>query len=170
MHIYPPKRLVDWLVARAKRDPLPSIYHPKDGLYMERFNLKHWRYLWLRLHITWRSDADKHRHDHPWWSISWILDNGYFEQYEDHTELRWRGDIVFRRATTSHRLDLTYDETLRDGTLLPCVSLFITGPKVQSWSFIVDGAKVPWRQYIAERDSKESFTETLSPIDRRTSP
>ena len=30
-------------------------------------------------------------------------------------------------------------------------SLFIMGRRVNDWGFLVDGHKVPWQQYLAER-------------------
>lgn len=151
MNIPPPKFLVKWLVTRAKRSPIESILGSDGSLYMERYTLFKRDYLWVRLHITHRSDEGAHLHDHPWRNLSWILDAGYVEEMEHETICRIPGDIIYRGLDARHRLDLyAYDDELT----IPCTSLFITGKWQQVWGFYKNGVKIPWREYLTEHNSR----------------
>lgn len=148
MNIYPPRWLVNWLVKRAERRPLDFIYDDDGSLYMKRYTLFQFPWVWARIHVTHRSDADPHLHDHPWRNVSWILDGSYGEELPDHSpwsvrlKVRHHGDIIFRGLKFRHRLDIYR---------APCISLFITGKYKQSWGFFVDDKKIPWRDYLAQR-------------------
>ena len=98
------------------------------------------------------SDADT-MHDHPWWSISFILKGGY----DEHTPLKMhstgtcigiedinykgQGSITFRRALDAHWIEIDK----------PVHTLFITGPKVRSWGFLCDKGWVHWKDYVVKR-------------------
>jgi hypothetical protein len=71
-----------------------------------------------------------------------------FLQVFAHMGIYWRGPgaIVFRRAGDFHRL------VLPKGTAAK--SIWIIGPKSQHWGFLVDGVKVPWREYLAARPKR----------------
>lgn len=67
-------------------------------------------------------------HDHPFESTSFILTGTYREYFADGSYAdRAAGDIVWRDATTPHRIVLP---------LGPAVSLFVTGPRLRDWGFI----------------------------------
>lgn len=102
----------------------------------------------IYLHNFIRSDDDRALHDHPWLNCSIILDGAYVE----HTiapgginkrVTRKAGDIVFRRATAAHRIEIN----------VPSWSLFITGPVIREWGFHCPNGWRAWRQFVAERDS-----------------
>ena len=99
----------------------------------------------VRVHEILRSDAGRHPHDHPWWFVTIILRGGYIETvYNEQGKLRdvnyWGpGTILFRRASSWHRLTLPE----QDSTW----TLFITGPKSQTWGFNVKGKKISHREY-----------------------
>jgi hypothetical protein len=120
----------------------------------------------LMLHRFHRSDDDGELHNHPWkWSVSLILAGGYSEErrkvvkddlfgsvYLGHQVIRrtmkpwrpwvpWRG-INIIRGDDFHRVDLLE----RD-----CWSLFLAGPKTQSWGFWCreTGVFTPWREFLA---------------------
>jgi len=164
--------LRDWIMRRAARTP----YWHLDG-YMSRYwlfggsyrddrataerdwkgsRLDRWIGRWVaaRVHHIHRSDDDRHLHDHPFWSISIVLQGGYYEvlpdrqgQHPHYDDLcaysRWvsPGKIVFRRGTDRHRLLLPENQG-------PTVSLFIMGPKTNEWGFYTDRGKVHWREYL----------------------
>lgn len=108
-----------------------------------------------RVHHILRSDNDRHFHDHPWPFVTVILRGGYWEQRPvlnaqglvTDVETQWHGpgSILFRRARDLHRLVLPVGST--------AWTLFMMGPKVQTWGFHVDGVKVPWRDYLGEQGS-----------------
>lgn len=142
--------LADKLIEQAKKNP----YFHLEG-YMERY----WLYPFepnktnIRIHHILRSDEDRHLHDHPWPSTSIILKGGYWEimpldplqdpKLDEKARVRiWRGegDVVTRGATTRHALELPEGKT--------CWSMFIMGPKEQSWGFYTDKGKIYWREYL----------------------
>lgn len=161
MHLHPPNRLVDLMIAKAKENPIPSIFGPDGSLYMERYTLYRKPQVWARIHVTYRSDLDPHLHDHPWRNVSWILKNGYLEQMPDRSVYRYKGDIIYRGLKSRHRLDLLIDDR---GAIQPCTSLFITGEWKQVWGFFLENnVKVPWKQYIHQRDhpNKHGFNNIV---------
>ncbi len=88
------------------------------------------------VHKFFRSDEDRALHDHPTDNISIILNNGYEEIMCDPkvsfgSELQIKiqrnpGDIVFRLASTPHRV------VVRQGK--PSISIFINGPRRRHWA------------------------------------
>jgi len=162
--------LADVIIDYALRD--------KSGYHLEGYMLRYWifkprQWAWLkrwprlgylfrisvRVHCILRSDTDRHTHDHPSWSASVLLRNGYAEwvpppdrrgfvlgfsqpgQYMEALVCKHRraGDIILRRATDRHRLEL----------IEPAWSLFIMGPWSQDWGFYVPNVgKLYWRQYL----------------------
>lgn len=121
----------------------------------------------IMLHKFHRSDDDGALHNHPWkWSVSLILAGGYSEERRHLTEkmcdMHGRPHAVWRvkrrlvtpfslnviRADDYHRVDLLEKD---------CWSLFIAGPKAQSWGFWdrVTNKITPWREFIARRRNIE---------------
>lgn len=145
--------LADRIIARAMKTP----YRHLPG-YMERYWLLPYNRLGVavRVHHILRSDDDRYLHDHPWPYITILLRGGYTEVqpiFRDrmfkgltHT---WRpeGSVLFRRATSWHRLVVPEGKTTW--------TLFITGPKVQSWGFLITPEfKQYWREYLNDWDSE----------------
>ena len=150
--------LLTQLIAQAKQTP---YFHLKDEttgeIYMERYWLVppgEGVHTTIRLHHTKRSDHDRALHDHPMPSTSIILAGGFWEiMPEDQDQpcsldlVRfqriWRkpGDVVTRKASDRHRLQLPEGET--------CWSMFIMGPKEQNWGFYdpTQGYRY-WREYL----------------------
>src|SRR6266705_289172 len=56
------------------------------------------------LHHIVESDDDRALHDHPWISLSVILDGSYVEITRAGARLWPTGAIIFRRAEHAHRL------------------------------------------------------------------
>jgi hypothetical protein len=86
--------------------------HPALGcIYLHRFN---------------RSDDDRALHDHPWPSLSVILEGTYREHMPEESVVRDPGDIVRRNAEDLHRIEVVYG---------PVWTLFITGAMKREWGF-----------------------------------
>lgn len=110
--------------------------------YLERWYLvPRNRWLNVYLHRFSGSDDDRALHDHPWWSVSFLLKGQLAEVFYHKTKTPtaelvtryWRCYRaiprflpVFRRATHTHRLVLVKG---------PAWTLFITGPRVREWYF-----------------------------------
>ncbi len=104
------------------------------------------RWFNVYLHNMLRDDDPRALHDHPWWNVSIVLKGGYLEWRQD-ANVRWRGpgSVVFRRATTAHRLTL-------GSSGAPSWSLFITGPKVREWGFHCPKGWRHWKEFCALDD------------------
>lgn len=138
----------DWLIARAMRTP----YRHLPG-YMNRWWLLPYGQLGIavRVHEILRSDDDRAFHDHPWPYLTIILRGGYTEVkplwdksgiYLGETRCFYgAGSWLFRPARSWHRLEIPSG--------LSTWTLFISGPKVQSWGFMLEPEnKVYWREYL----------------------
>jgi hypothetical protein len=126
------------------RRPADQIIGGPQGIYLVRwFAVPRNRLFNIYLHRILRSDDDRALHDHPWFNLSLIL-SGY---YIEHTiasggvhrrALRGVGDIKARAPWAAHRLEVD----------APCVTLFLTGPKMRSWGFHCPHVGwVHWRRY-----------------------
>lgn len=103
----------------------------------------------VRVHEILASDAGRDCHDHPWSFVTVILKGGYHEsRYNAEGQFigvkyHGPGSILYRPAHTWHRLDVPNG--------MVTTTLFITGPKKQTWGFNVKGKKVPYHEYLAEK-------------------
>lgn len=103
----------------------------------------------LYLHEMITSDPGEHLHDHPWDSVSIVLEGSIVEIYEDEGgETRRRrlgpGDQIWRPAAFRHRLVVD----------APARTLFATGPKIREWGFIGPSGWVHWEQYTATHPAR----------------
>ena len=108
--------------------------------YMDRWWIipcNHWFNIYL--HHFKRSDDDRALHDHPWWNVSILLSGRYIEHTPDHSYIREVGEIVGRKATATHRIELI------DG---PVWTLFITGPKIREWGFHCPKGWKLWKDFV----------------------
>lgn len=129
--------------ARGKMQMLPDVViGGADHPYLERW--------WIiprnascnvYLHRILRSDDDRALHDHPWMNTSYILLGRYREITPEGEFIREAGSMIEREASSLHRLELIDDQ--------PCISLFITGPKVREWGFQCPQGWVHWRDFTA---------------------
>lgn len=150
-----------WLI--EKSTPYTHIYGPDESLYMGRWWLfnpyrthgggtgRKWAD-WLpsvRLHHIVRPDADRHLHDHPWNARTIILKGWYIEErpVAGNENLR----TVYRRGEGyTGRLLFGQYHRISKVSEKGVWTLFITWRKKGTWGFLVDGKKVPWREYLGE--------------------
>ena len=92
----------------------------------------------IYVHRWMRSDPD-HLHDHPWPFTSIVLAGGYWEVTPSGRKWREPGSVGHLDETELHRVEID-----QPGEVW---SMIITGPKIKSWGFLVDGWMVPWREY-----------------------
>lgn len=131
-----------------------KILRPADFVIggAERPYLKRWwilprnRWFNVYLHKIMRSDDDRAFHDHPWWNCSVVLSGGYWEITPDFFMV-WRGSgsVVFRRATSLHRLALETPPGASEP--LACWTLFFTGPRIREWGFACPQGWRHWRDF-----------------------
>lgn len=123
----------------------------------------------IRVHHIRREDLDRHLHDHPWDARTIILKGWYIEKrlvdesnplYQaaitripealdgceigaiEVTEAIWRrpGDTAALKTGQYHSIC-----EVSDGGVY---TLFISWKWRETWGFLVDGVKVPWREYL----------------------
>jgi hypothetical protein len=84
----------------------------------------------IRLHHWIGPDDDRHRHDHPWNFITFVLRGGY-------TDLSPSGDEHLKAPTVQYR------SAEHQHTVVPdeggAWTIIITGPKIRNWGFWVNG-------------------------------
>lgn len=142
-----------YLIERSKRTPyfhltgymnrwwLFNGYPARmPGTDRDRQAARRWGFLpSIRIHHILREDRGAHPHDHPWDARTIILDGWYVER-------RDRERRVLRGGDTARILhgDFHHIEQVSDGGVL---TLFITWKYLGTWGFMVDGRKIPHREY-----------------------
>jgi hypothetical protein len=152
----------DGLIRRAKRTPYVPITGPDGSTYMGRwwlFNpyppksdgggdrrgLRGWLPS-IRIHHILRPDSDRHLHDHPWNARTVILQGWYIEERPGRLAPR----LYERTAGYTGRLLFGQYHRIEEVSPGGVWTLFITWRKQGTWGFLVDGKKVPWREYLKE--------------------
>lgn len=126
----------------AQRPPDFTIGEPHRPYMLRWWLVPRNRWFNVYLHCILRSDDERALHDHPWANCSIVLAGWYTEVFGDRIERRRRGAVVFRKATTPHRLVV----------LSPCWTLFLTGPKVREWGFWCGDEWRHWEVYTDGED------------------
>lgn len=95
----------------------------------------------LALHRIHKSDADAHRHTHPWPYLACQLRGLMYEETAEGVYHKRRpGYFRWRSANSLHRLVLPAGEVW---------SLFLGGPRRSSWGFLVNGQLIDHKEYLA---------------------
>jgi hypothetical protein len=120
--------------------PPDFVIGPASDPYIRRWWLiPRNRFFNIYLHNIIRDDDDRALHDHPWINCSIVLKGVLREITPKGAFIRMPWDVVFRRAVSSHRLEVIE---------APVWTLFITGPVIRSWGFHCPKGWVPWRQFV----------------------
>jgi hypothetical protein len=103
------------------------------------------------LHKFHRHDIDRHLHNHPWkWAFSIILSGSYTEErLEAYLPMIGMVSNTQRVRWFNYLTDADYHAVKQlHGDVW---TLFITGPRIQDWGFLVDGKHVPWKKYLGKQ-------------------
>lgn len=153
--------IADYLIGRATRTPYFNLpgYMDRNWLFNaysadtslpegERGKLKPFPWLpSIRIHHILREDRADHPHDHPWNARTILLRGWYVETRPSQGMRRRRvGDTAAIRFGEYHHI-----AQVSDGGVF---TLFITWRYCGGWGFLVNGQKVPWRQYVAEHPER----------------
>jgi hypothetical protein len=134
-------RFLQWMERRGSRRMI--VRDEED--YLERYFIYRGPKLSIYLHRFWASDPDN-LHDHPWWSLSYILKGGYREWFLDGTfKDRKKGDTVLRDASTFHRVELS--EGAKPGSAW---TFFFTWSRQRDWGFLTDDGWVAAKEYTEQ--------------------
>jgi hypothetical protein len=133
------------------------VIGPTDDPYMLRWwAIPRNRLLNIYVHKILHDDDDRALHDHPWASLSLMVQGGVFEQFtdgqlNDFGELipyrRWIStrQWVYRPAHFAHRLELAnYFKPV------PAVTIFITGPRIREWGFHCAKGWRHWKDFVSD--------------------
>jgi hypothetical protein len=149
-------RLVNWLIGYAMRKPyfhlpgymgrwwlMPNWTLSKDE-YGNRFP-KTWMPFSIRIHHIKRPDDGRDLHDHPF-DYRTIILKGWYDECDifGRSNIRSAGETVSARAQTFHRI-----------SAMPAAgvwTLFIMGPRINSWGFLVGGRKIYYKHYLKLED------------------
>lgn len=142
-------RFADGVVRRRGPD---QVIGGRDRPYLRRWYLLPKNRLFnVYLHQFLRDDDDRALHDHPWVSMSYVLETGYWEHLPQGRKLRLPGSIIFRRAIAAHRIALLRDEGVPEAWAgIPAWTIFITGPNVRSWGFHCPQGWKHWRDFTSQ--------------------
>lgn len=153
-----------WLIQRAQRTPY-TVIASADGkmVYMARYWLfnRYDRPRWytgllpsIRVHHIKLPDQDRHLHDHPWNARTIVLKGYYQEQV-----LPGKGGLRtlskshnFRGRGNTAKIGFGMYHRVTDMPLEGVWTLFITWRLQGVWGFLVNGAKVPYWEYIEMQD------------------
>lgn len=144
-----------------------DVIHTEGKPYLLRFFLKHSGKLpGIYLHYFYRSDSDRHLHNHPWAkSLSFILSGGYKETritpskgLNIKTRFLTPGCLNRIGIDDFHKVQLLSDQTW---------SLFISMNRTQTWGFWVDGRFVPFTEYFSRTDKEGSYITDLNGVRKK---
>ena len=158
----------DALIQRSLRTPYMHLPSNEEPTYMERYWLfnpydritnkpKYWWCPWsVRIHHIKRADLERHQHDHPWNARTIILKGWYVERRENpefesmlpespsNPEFHYHSRVVGSTA----KLGFGEYHSITKASPGGVWTLFISGPWRGVWGFLVNGTKVPWKQYL----------------------
>jgi hypothetical protein len=137
--------LADFIIASvSRRKPDLQIGGAADP-YMNRwYVIPRNRFFNIYLHQFIRDDEDRALHDHPWWSLSWLLRGRLVELLQDGAVLALEApSLRLRSARMAHRLAILNE--WRGDTW----TLFITGPRIREWGFHCPKGWVHWQDFTA---------------------
>ena len=131
--------------------PPDLIIAPDGNPYLYRWHIRKGAEGCVYLHVQVADDPERPLHDHPWDNMSVILSGGYTELMRTEPPVRTtcipaytrkKGDVIFRKAETAHRL------LMPTGALSECYTMtqFTTGPKLRNWGFWYPHGWVPYQE------------------------
>lgn len=142
--------ILEYFQRLAARRPPDFVIGTKEDPYLRRWwVIPRNRFFNLYLHQMLRDDDDV-LHDHPWWSLSRMLDGVLVENYQrnpPHGEKCSRILLprmwVWRSSRFAHQLVVHQ----------PAWTLFFTGPVLREWGFWCPKGFKVWKDYVAIRDN-----------------
>lgn len=132
----------DWIINHITRRPPDIQIGGADNPYLNRwYVIPRNRLFNIYLHQFMRDDDDRALHDHPWWSLSWLMRGMLGEFSKGGFKVITVGQWKFRSAKFAHRLEVPGAFSGNTWTL------FITSPRIREWGFHCPNGWVHWRAF-----------------------
>lgn len=119
-------------------------------LHFRRYSIFQCKYFNIYIHRIFKSDEDKHKHNHPWNFISVILWGGYIESVlhmakDTNLFIKYRRQYIRKFLNIGYRNFKDYHQFK---LLKITTTLVITGPRTNtSWGYYVDGTHICSDEY-----------------------
>ena len=94
----------------------------------------------IRLHHWLDSDDLRHKHDHAWWFITYVIKGKYFDLNDDKSEIMSKGSYAYRKAEHKHCVHVVE----------PTWTIMLTGSEKRKWGFWVNGKFKKANKYFFE--------------------
>jgi hypothetical protein len=160
----------DMVLRLADREPDFTIIGDDGSEYMRHYTLfnpitagkRKYPFIpvTIRIHHILRADQDRHPHDHPWYARTWILDGWYVEGRQEYVDVPVDDEplskqtVWYRRAAgDTARLGFQQYHRIAQVGDGGAWTLFAFGRYRGAWGFLVDGEKVPFREYAAMKEA-----------------
>lgn len=95
----------------------------------------------IYLHKFSKSDDDRALHDHPWFSVSFLIKGELIEHLLSRKRHVPYLIPVFRSAKHAHRLEVVKS---------PVWTVFLTGPVIRKWGFLCPAGWKYWKDFTDE--------------------
>lgn len=105
----------------------------------------------IRVHHILRPDYAAHPHDHPWDARTFVMSGAYIDD-RTHTRADGRPVVVQHIRSAGSTATLNFGEFHHISWISqePVFTLFVTFKYRGPWGFLVNGVKIPWREYEAK--------------------
>lgn len=135
------KALINW-----SRNVKPDlIIGPEDDPYLIRWHIRRTgKDGDMYLHQILHDDDDRALHDHPWDSVSVVLQGTLKEVFHEGSRILEEGKTYSRSAETAHRLEVVKG---------PVWTLFLMHERKREWGFHCPKGWKHWKDYVDLRDS-----------------
>lgn len=151
------KPVADWLIRRSWRTPYIEIpdYMERWWLFnryseigsFDRVERRFPKLPSIRIHHILRADVADHLHDHPWNARTIILKGWYEEVKETGSKFFYQQHR--REAGDTAPINFGEYHHIKEVSPGGVWTLFFTWEYKGMWGFLVDGKKMPWREYEA---------------------
>lgn len=115
---------------------LPDIVI-KEGYMYRWYVIPRNRWFNIYFHLFEGSDEPVF-HDHPWYSWGMLLEGSYIEHTPYGDNFYRDGESGFRSPEFLHWLEVNN----------PAKTIFVTGPVLRVWGFLVNGKWVPFHEHL----------------------
>jgi len=145
--------MLTWLKGLFHHWPHRDITNDEGDkeLYLRRYYLLKLPGFAIYLHRIYRSDSDRHCHDHPWHFVTCVVAGGYIEHTLACPEgfQRCRFLPAWRPRNFAHRLTLTQTPTT--------TIVLRFGWKPRAWGFHTERGWIHWRNYSDWKALEKNF-------------